>query len=126
MIEAKLKLLSILSNHTADRQPTDPGMSAKALEVRDKYLHTSEYTEMFYAVATDIINTLYADEPSGDPIEDLKAACENLGVSYEEVERHGVTYINLLKVNGNLENDDHVELTKLIEAVNAQGNDDED
>lgn len=118
MIEAKLQLLSILSNHTADRNIDDGSVSASAREAREKALHTSEYTEMFYLVANDIMNTLYSTEEdfdsTGDAIDNFEAACEDAGVNFVEVKKHGVTYLNLLHQSGKTESDVHIKLSEML------------
>ena len=119
MIEAKLQLLSILSNHTADRNFREyQNMSVEHVEELEKLSHTKEYTDMFYLVANDVMNTLYASEAdlesTGDPMADLEAACEDAGVNFTEVQRHGATYLNILKDTGKMESDTHTKLSKLL------------
>lgn len=92
MLEAKLQLLSILSSHTADRS-RDPMPVRNAERVR-------EYSDMFNLIAHDVMNTLYASEhdveTTGDAMHDLERACEDAGVDFIEVKRHGISYLNLL------------------------------
>lgn len=128
MIEAKLQLLSILSNHTADRQPHDATTSPDVVAARDKALHTSEYTEMFYLVANDVMNTLYVSEEdlesTGDPMADLEAACEDAGIDYNALLGHPDTYLNLLVSSGKIESDTRKKLQCLYEKATKPGDED--
>jgi hypothetical protein len=93
MLEEKLQLLSILSAHIIDSED---------LRSKDfKNSRKAEYAEMFNMVANDCMNLLYPSdemelETTGNPYKDLRIACESNDVSFEEVKRHGDTYINLL------------------------------
>ncbi len=115
MLEEKLKLLSILSSHTAD-QNLEKHQHPSA-EACDK-LHINEYSEMFHLLANDCMNILYPsdndEETTSDLLTDLESACEDAGISFHEVKRHGETYLNILKDGGKMENDDHKILLALL------------
>ncbi len=124
MLEAKLKLLSILSEHTAMR---NPGAAPKYQDDYDKSA-VAQYTEMFNLLAHDCMNILYPDdelETTGEPDKDLEIGCESNEVSYIEVKRHGATYLNLLLDSNKIEADTHSLLTNLWNKTQTEAPGDE-
>ena len=109
MLEEKLKLLSILSPHVID---------CEDLKSEDfKSSNKASYAEMFNLLANDCMNIIYPNsdetEESGDAIEDLKNACEDAGLSFKEVIKHGSTYLNILYDSDKIESDVHIKLNNL-------------